>query len=273
MTARSNGKDDVPLIEAHELAVAFPSDTGETNIAIQGVNLQVQRGEILCLIGPSGCGKSTFLNVAAGLLTPSFGSVTYGELKVTGVNDRVGYITQEDNLLPWRTVARNVEIGLEITNVSKVERVKRVAHALKIVGLEHAGSKYPAQLSGGMRSRASLARTLVLEPETLLMDEPFAALDAQLRASLANQLLEIHARTGVTIVFVTHDLDEAISVGDRILVFEHGPASRIKSEYVVPFDRPRMMRDLRKDARYAELWTALWHDLSMQSKEQVEINA
>jgi len=124
-----------------------------------------------------------------------------------------------------------------------------------------------------MRSRASLARTLVLEPETLLMDEPFAALDAQLRASLANQLLEIHARTGVTIVFVTHDLDEAISVGDRILVFEHGPASRIKSEYVVPFDRPRMMRDLRKDARYAELWTALWHDLSMQSKEQVEINA
>jgi NitT/TauT family transport system ATP-binding protein len=251
-----------PVIKAEDLAVAFPSESGSTNLAIRGVDLTVDRGETVCLIGPSGCGKSTFLNVAAGLLAPSYGRVLYHGRPLQLVNDRVGYITQQDNLLPWRTVIRNVEIGLEIAGIPKRQRRARANDALELVGLSEAANRYPGQLSGGMRSRASLARTLVLEPETLLMDEPFAALDAQRRVNLQGELLKVKERTGVTVVFVTHDLDEAITIADRILVFAPGPASHIRSAYPVPFPHPRNIRDLRADPRYADLWTSLWRDLS-----------
>jgi NitT/TauT family transport system ATP-binding protein len=232
------------------------------NLAIRDVDITVNRGEIAVLIGPSGCGKSTFLNVVAGLLAPSYGTVLYDGQPVDGVNPRVAYITQKDNLLPWRTVAKNVEIGLEITHVPRRERADRVAAALELVGMEAAADRYPAQLSGGMKSRASLARTLVLGPETLLMDEPFAALDAQRRISLQGELLRIKERTGVTVIFVTHDLDEAILIADRIFVFTPGPAGRIKATYDVEIDHPRNIQELRMDPRYADLWSSLWADLA-----------
>jgi NitT/TauT family transport system ATP-binding protein len=254
------------LIKARDLALVYPSSRGGVNLAIREVDITVRRGEIAVLIGPSGCGKSTFLNVVAGLLPASFGSVTYGGKPITKVNDRVGYITQKDNLLPWRTVAKNVEIGLEIQGVPRGPRAARVASALKLVGMEDAADRYPAQLSGGMRSRASLARTLVLDPETLLMDEPFAALDAQRRMNLQTELLRIKESTGVTVLFVTHDLDEAILIADRIFVFTPGPAGRIRSTYEVEIEHPRQIKELRGDPRYAELWAGLWRDLDPENK-------
>lgn len=254
-----------PLIEARGLSVAFPDKNGPARLAIHDVNISIREGEVACLIGPSGCGKSTFLNVAAGLLPPTYGDVWYAGAPVRGINRRVGYITQQDNLLPWRTVRKNVEIGLEIARLPRRERAERVDKVLELVGLSDAQGSYPSQLSGGMRSRTSLARTLVMEPATLLMDEPFAALDAQLRVRLQGELLAIKERTGVTIVFVTHDLDEAIAVADRVLVLSAGPASKVRRVYEVPFHHPRRMTDLRSDPRYAELWSGMWRDLTPRS--------
>lgn len=258
---------EAPLIQARGVSVAFPGKGGPPRLAIYEVDLTIRQGEVVCLIGPSGCGKSTFLNVAAGLLPPTYGEILYAGTPIHGINGRVGYITQQDNLLPWRTVRKNVEIGLEIARLPRKNRADRVDRILELVGLSEAQGAYPSQLSGGMRSRTSLARTLVMEPATLLMDEPFAALDAQLRVRLQGELLAIKERTGVTIVFVTHDLDEAIAVADRVVVLSPGPASTIRRVYEVPFHHPRTMSELRSDPRYAELWSGLWRDLTPRGSE------
>jgi NitT/TauT family transport system ATP-binding protein len=184
--------------------------------------------------------------------------------QIKSVNTSVGFITQHDNLLPWRTVERNVAIALEIQNVPKRERKERVAEVLELVGLTRFAKRYPAQLSGGMQKRASLARGLVYGPSTLLMDEPFGALDAQLRLTMQNELLSIWSRDRKTILFVTHDLDEAILLADQIVVFGTQPGRIIHTE-AVNIKRPRDIIELRLDPEYGEIWERLWRLLEPQA--------
>lgn len=239
-------------------------------LALHDVNLEVPRGKFVSLIGPSGCGKSTLLNLAAGLLRPTTGVVRYEGINVQGVNAKAGYITQRDNLLPWRTVRRNVEISLEIQRVPRSERAQRVDETLARVGLADFASHYPAQLSGGMRKRAGLARTLVYGPETLLMDEPFAALDAILRLAMQRDLMKMWEADGRTVLFVTHDLEEAILLSDYVVVFGIQPG-RILHVEPVTLPRPRDLVELRATSEFNETWDRLWgmieNQLSLRRSE------
>ncbi len=228
--------------------------------ALAHVDLEVRKGEFLAVVGPSGCGKSTLLNMTAGLMRPSAGEVHYRGAPVRALNLRVGYVTQADSLLPWSTVEENIAVPLRIQGVDATERRRRVAEQVALVGLSGFERAYPAQLSGGMRKRAALARTLVYGPETLLMDEPFSALDAQLQLVMQEQLLQIVKTTGATVVFVTHDLEEAIALADRVAVLSARP-SRLLTVYDVPFARERDVYTIRHtpefDAIYKDLWNLL----------------
>lgn len=225
--------------------------------ALHDINISFSRGEFVCVIGPSGCGKSTLLNLIAGVLFPTKGEVLFREAPLREINKSVGYLTQNDHLLPWRTVERNVGMALEIRGVDRTERNKRVAEALARVGLESFAKQYPSKLSGGMRKRVALARTLIYEPETLLMDEPFAALDAQLRKIMQEQLLRLWGKSRKTVIFITHDLEEAILLADRIVVFGTKPGRIIHVE-PIRFKRPRLLTELRKTEEFAGLWDRLW---------------
>ena len=199
--------------------------------AVQDVSLDVPEGEFVSVVGPTGCGKSTLLNVAAGLLAPARGSVTaFGE-RLQGINTRAGYLFQSEALMPWRTALQNVTVGLEFRGIAAQEARSRAADWLKRVGLAAHGHKYPHELSGGMRKRVALAQTLILDPKILLMDEPFSALDVQTRSLMENELLNLWAQDRKSVVFVTHDLEEAISLSDRVVVMSAGPASRLIGEF------------------------------------------
>jgi NitT/TauT family transport system ATP-binding protein len=211
------------------------------------------------IVGPSGCGKTTLLNMLAGLVKPSRGEVKIDGRPVTQVGGPdIGYMFAKDNLLPWRNVLRNVELGLEFTRDK--DRHERAREYIKLVGLEGFEKHYPDQLSHGMRQRAALARTLVKAPKILLMDEPFGALDAQTRTIMQDHFLQLWDTYKSTVVFVTHDLVEAIALSDRVLVFSSRPG-RIKSEYRIPFPRPRLVEDLQVDPSFQELFRAIWNDL------------
>ncbi|AQU70122.1 ABC transporter ATP-binding protein [Streptomyces niveus] len=235
----------------------FRSGNDDEFVALESVSLDIDSGSFVCFIGPSGCGKTTLLNMSAGLLAPSDGAVHFRGAPLNGVNTGVGFITQHDNLLPWRTVEKNVGIALEIEKVPRAERRLRVAEVIELVGLKGFAHQYPSQLSGGMQKRASLARGLVYGPSTLLMDEPFGALDAQLRFSMQNELLRIWERDRKTIIFVTHDLDEAILLADKIVVFGTRPGRVVHVEDV-PLERPRDFAELRLSPVYGAIWERLW---------------
>lgn len=265
VSPRSKGApavNDVIQVEYSSVARTFNGPMGSF-VAVTDIDLQVRAGEFVCIIGPSGCGKSTLLNMAAGLLTPSEGTVTYSGERVRGINTDVGYVTQKDSLLPWRTVEKNVMLPLELHKVPKAERKRRVAEMLRRVGLEKFANHYPSQLSGGMRQRAMLAQTWVYEPHTLLMDEPFGALDALLRTQLQQDLLEMWQRDRKTILFVTHDLEEAILMADRVVVFGAAPGTILHVEEV-NFDRPRDLMELRATPEFVDTWKRLWHLLETQ---------
>ncbi|MEP9350749.1 ABC transporter ATP-binding protein [Xanthobacter sp. KR7-225] len=231
---------------------------------VGGVTFDVDRGEFITLLGPSGCGKSTLLNMSAGLMQPTSGSVAYDGAPVQGINLDVGYMTQADHLLPWRTIAGNIAVPLEIQGLPKAERAARIERLLTLVGLDRFGAHYPSQVSGGMRKRAALARLLAADPATLLMDEPFSALDAQLRLTMQGELLRLCARFRKTVLFVTHDLDEAITLADRCVVLGARPTTIRR---IVPIDlpRPRDPVRLRTDPRYHGLYAELWDLLSEPS--------
>ncbi|HEX5121137.1 MAG TPA: ABC transporter ATP-binding protein [Pseudonocardiaceae bacterium] len=250
-----------PIIELEHVGKRFTGDGERTSHeALQDVNLSIDRGRFVCLVGPSGCGKSTVLNMIAGLITPSEGTLRYAGGQQQGINTHVGYITQKDTLLPWRRLERNVSIALEYQGVSRQERRQRVRSVIEQVGLAGFEKYYPAQLSGGMRKRATLARTLVYEPETLLLDEPFGAVDAIQRVTLHKMLLDLWERAGLTVIFVTHDLEEALLLADEVVVFGTKPG-RIVHRESVPFERPRDILSLRGNAEFGELLSALWHRL------------
>ena len=224
---------------------------------MRGIDLEVQRGEFITLVGPSGCGKSTLLNMTAGLLKPTAGTVHYDGREVAAVNRNTGYMTQNDHLLPWRTVVGNIQVPLEIRGLAKPAMQDKVRSLMELVGLTGFEKSYPSQLSGGMRKRVALARLLAYDPETLLLDEPFAALDAQLRLNMQIELLQLSRRLNKTVLFVTHDLDEAAALGDRCVVFSPRPGS-IRQVLVSPLPRERDLLRLRHDARYVRLAAELW---------------
>jgi NitT/TauT family transport system ATP-binding protein len=230
-------------------------------LALDGVDLAVAEGEVLCVIGPSGCGKSTALNLLAGLTEPTAGTVHYRGAPVSGPNRAVGYITQKDNLMPWRTVRDNIGFPLELRRVDSRTRRSRVDDIIALVGLTGFRDAYPAELSGGMRKRVGLARTLIYEPETILADEPFGALDAQLRLVMLDEFQQLQARTGASVLFVTHDLSEAITLGDRVVVFTGRPG-RVKLVCDVPFGRPRDVYRMRFQPGFGELFETLWEALA-----------
>lgn len=224
---------------------------------LRGFDLTIREGEFLAIVGPSGSGKSTLLNLLAGLDEPSSGTVSCNGRIVGGVNSDVGYITQHDNLLPWLTVEQNISIPLEIKGVAPAERAERVAAMIASVGLQGFEHHHPNKLSGGMRKRAMLARTLIYNPQIILMDEPFGPLDAQLKVVLQAELLRLWSSTGKTVVFVTHDIVEAITLADRVIVLSHRP-SRIKLEEFITIGRPREVHDVRFAPSFEEHYRRLW---------------
>lgn len=248
------------LISYRGISKSFETRQGDV-IAVRDVNLNVYEGEFVTLVGPSGCGKSTLLNISAGLFQPTSGTVQYRGGEVGLYNQRVGYMTQNDHLLPWRDVVGNVMIPLEIRNIQKAEALDRVYKLLEKVGLKGFEKSYPSQLSGGMRKRCALARLLAQDPEALLMDEPFGALDAQLRMRMQVEIRRLAMELGKTVVFVTHDLDEAVSMADRCVVFTQRPGTVLRI-IEVPLGRDRDLRQLRHNHIYRDLTAELWGLLS-----------
>jgi NitT/TauT family transport system ATP-binding protein len=228
--------------------------------ALDGFSLSIAQGEFVGIVGPSGCGKSTLLNLAAGLMRPSVGQVRYGGQSVQTINTRVGYITQKDSLLPWRTVEDNVGLALQIQGMRGKARRELTQRYINMVGLDGFERHFPAELSGGMRKRVALARTLVYDPETLLMDEPFGALDAQLKLILHDELLRLWEKSGKTIVFVTHDLAEAVALSDRVVVLTPRPG-RVKLVQSIELPRPRDVFHVRFTPEFGALFERLWQTL------------
>ena len=234
--------------------------------ALGSTSLTIAAGEFVTLVGPSGCGKSTLLNIISGLTAASGGSVLLDGHAITGVNRRVGYITQQDNLFPWRTLRDNVALPLEIAGVDEKERHAKVDHWLERVGLGGFGDLYPHELSGGMRQRGSIVRTLIYEPPVILMDEPFGPLDAQTRIVLQDMLLSIWEITRSTIVFVTHDLTEAIGLADRVLLMSARPGRIVRGDEVhIP--RPRDIFQIHENPEFRRLYSEIWNELRVQVQD------
>ena len=255
---------DDPKIVCRDIAHWF-RDKRTNNVvqAISHVDLDVREREFVTIVGPSGCGKTTLLNMIAGLESPSRGEIAIDGRRVEGVDpDSTGYMFARDTLLPWRTVLRNVEIGLEFARVK--QRAERARELVALVGLAGFEDHYPDQLSHGMRQRVAIARTLAREPQVLLMDEPFGALDAQTRIVVQNEFVRLWESRRSTVVFVTHDLTEAIALGDRVMVFSARPG-RIRSEYVVDLPRPRVVDELQSDPRFQSLHRRVWADLKTEA--------
>src|SRR6204780_335002 len=252
---------DVSRIDVRGLNKTFQL-AGAAIEAVRGVSFNVRRGEFVALLGPSGSGKSTVLNMIATLIRPTRGEVLIdGTAIVPGkTTPNVGYVFQRDTLFPWRTVADNIGYGLQLEGRSEAERKERVAACIAQAGLKGFDDAYPSALSGGMRQRAALMRTLVVEPQILLMDEPFGALDTHTKIDMHEVLLRIWEREQQTVLFVTHDLGEALTLADRIILFSARPGM-IKETFAVDFARPRDAVKVRETPRYAELFQHIWHSL------------
>jgi len=253
-----------PALILDGVACTFVSkdDPGQRYTAVQGITLTVAAGEFVSVVGPTGCGKSTLLNVAAGLLQPSTGSVQVFGQPLTGINTRAGYMFQAESLMPWRTALANVMAGLEFRGqLSMTEARAQAEEWLRRVGLGGFGDRYPHQLSGGMRKRTSLAQTLALDPDIILMDEPFSALDIQTRQLMENEVLELWARKKKAVLFITHDLDEAIAMSDRVVIMSAGPAARLIGEFSIDIPRPRDVAEVKMTPRFMDLHAAIWAQL------------
>lgn len=252
--------DSCPAVKLHGVDVAFNNFT-----AVKDANLSVPAGQFLAIVGPTGCGKSTLLNVAAGLLQPAQGHCEIFGEKLEGINRQAGYLFQADSLMPWKTAIDNIAIGLEIRGVARSTALDEAKKWLTRVGLQAFGNRYPHQLSGGQRKRIGLAQVLILNPKLILMDEPFGPLDAQTRVLMGDLLLDLWSEDRKAVMFVTHDLEEAITLADRVIIMSAGPASHVKGDYMIDLPRPRELQEIRLTKEFAEIHRTLWNDL----KEEV----
>ncbi len=252
MTAES--KDSrVSALEFQSVSKRF-----EEYIAVDSIELNVRAGSFVSVVGPSGCGKSTLLNVAAGLIEPSEGSVRVFGDALRGLNKRAAYMFQQDALLPWKTVRANIALALIFRGMDSHAKTNEW---ITRIGLDGFADSYPAQLSGGMRKRVALAQSWIADPDLLLMDEPFSALDVHTRLRMEDELLTLWASSSKTILFVTHDLEEAIAMSDEVIVLSAGPASHIVNQYTVDLPRPRDLIDIRTNPRFHELYRTIWIEL------------
>ncbi len=238
---------------------------GKRVVALDSVDLDVPEGEFVTIVGPSGCGKSTLLNLIVGLLRSSGGRIVFRGSAIDGICTQIGYVTQKDNLFPWRTLVENVEIALEIRGIDKNSRGRQAEELIERVGLRGFEEHYPHELSGGMRQRANIIRTLIYDPELILMDEPFGPLDAQTRLVLQDQLLNLWSTTKKTIIFITHDLIEAITLADRVVLMSSRPG-RIKSIEQVGIARPRDVFKIHESEQFRAVYEKLWRELRPEVK-------
>ncbi len=247
------------LLDHITCAFASRERAGERYTAVKDTTIAVAAGEFVSVVGPTGCGKSTLLNVAAGLLQPSSGDVVVLGEALAGINRRAGYMFQAESLMPWRSALDNVLAGLQFAGVDRAEAERRARDWLDRVGLTGFETRYPHELSGGMRKRVALAQMLILDPQLLLMDEPFSALDVQTRQLMENELLELWSANRKSVLFITHDLEEAIALSDRVIVLSAGPATRPIGEFAIDLPRPRDVNEIRLTPRFVELHTRIWH--------------
>ena len=234
---------------------------GREVLALDGVSLSIDSGQFVAFVGPSGCGKSTLLNMIAGILQPSAGEIIHDDQRVSGINRQIGYMTQVDNLLPWRTVEQNIRLPLEIQRRDRRETRERVEMLLDMVNLSGFAKHFPVELSGGMRKRVAIAQLLAYDPGTFLLDEPFGALDAQLKLIMQSELMKIWERTGKTVVFVNHDLAEAVALAQRVVVFSGRPG-RIKHIEDVELPASRDMFKIRFEKAFQAQYERLWAELA-----------
>jgi NitT/TauT family transport system ATP-binding protein len=262
-----------PAVGLAGVAVAFRLDERTTFTAVEGASLAIADGEFVAIVGPTGCGKSTLLNVAAGLLAPSAGSVTVYGAPLVGRNAQAGYLFQADALFPWKTALDNIAIGLDVAGVAVAAANERAREWLARVGLSGFATRYPHMLSGGQRKRVGLAQVLIRDPKILLMDEPFGPLDAQTRQIMGNLLLDLWSADRKAVLFVTHDLEEAIALSDRVVIMSAGPAARIIGDWKVPLPRPRDISEITLDRAFHDLHREIWHALKAEVLKGYEQSA
>ena len=248
-------------VSLKDVDVTFRLADDSTYTAVQRATLDVADGEFVAIVGPTGCGKSTLLNVAAGLIAPSNGSATIFGSPLPGLNRQAGYLFQAEALFPWKTAAENVAIGLEIAGTPKEQARERAQSWLTRVGIGGFGDRYPHMLSGGQRKRVGLVQVLIRDPKILLMDEPFGPLDAQTRQIMGNLLLDLWSADRKAVMFVTHDLEEAIALSDRVVIMSAGPAARIIGNWTVPLARPRDISEVKLDPAFHALHREIWEAL------------
>ena len=247
-----------------DVTVAFRLAGESFYQAVEHISLSVANGEFVTIVGPTGCGKTTLLNVAAGLFPPSSGHVDIFGAKLASLNHQAGYLFQSEALFPWKTALDNVAIGIETAGVARSEARERAQAWLARVGLAHFGPRYPHMLSGGQRKRVGLAQVLIRDPKILLMDEPFGPLDAQTRQIMGNLLLDLWSTDRKAVLFVTHDLEEAIALSDRVVIMSAGPAARIIGDWGVPLARPRDIAEVKLDRVFHELHREIWQTLKSE---------
>jgi NitT/TauT family transport system ATP-binding protein len=249
-----------PAIELINVSRRFLTPDGKSMTALRDFNMSVARGEFVAVVGPTGCGKSTTLNLVTGLAKPSSGEVRVMGKPVTGIDPGIGFVFQTDALFPWRSVIDNVVAGPLFRGIPEAQAYASAREWLARVNLSGHESKYPHQLSGGMRKRVSLAQTFINEPQILLMDEPFSALDVQTRVLMHEELLQLWSQARASVVFVTHDLEEAIALADKVYVLTAGPAT-VKSVYPIDLPRPRVVSEIRYDKEFINISRTIWEDL------------
>lgn len=254
-----------PALAFDAIGCAFRNAAGVVVPVLRDVNIEIAAGEFVSVVGPTGCGKSTLLNLAAGLLVPTAGEVRIFGEKLAGINKRAGYMFQSDALMPWRTALDNVTLGLEFSGADRAEARERGREWLSRVGLWDAEGRYPHQLSGGMRKRVALAQVLIMDPQIILMDEPFSALDVQTRQLMENELLELWSTDKKSVLFITHDLEEAIAMSDRVIILSAGPNTHPIGDFPCDLPRPRDVSEVRMTPSFLELHREIWEAM----KEEV----
>lgn len=275
MTIREQAPTTEDIVTPHEVTTAASGEIRcrdifkwfGSSLIIEGLDLDVAHNEFVCIVGPSGCGKTTLLRMIAGLTDIDNGTVEIGGARVNKPLSTVGVVFQQFGLFPWKTVLKNVALPLRAAGVNKGEAFQRARAAIELVGLKDSDAKYPSQLSGGMKQRAGLARALAIQPKVILLDEPFAAVDAQTREILQEELLNLWGRHKQTAVFITHSIDEAITLADRVVVMGAHPG-RIVKEIRIPIDRPRTVASVRRDPLYPSLREEIWDLLRIPTSNE-----